>query len=430
MGATSNGLEFYNETNMATRVTIAPNGKVGIGETTPDNSYQGLTIKGSDPSLRLKTTSGSGWVWTEYVTSAGVNNFSMGVNQSLPYFGIKAGAGLDGPNFLMLSNGNIGISTQTPLEKLSVTGNIHIVGVGNNLYFDTDGSGRAISQFVSNLYEFNILNARGNSSKFVLGNGSISLGTSTTAMFHINTTTGDIGVGTPSPSYNLDIQCTEAKIQIKSTATGGGTWVMASTYNSWSAGGGKYVITSDGGSAGIKFSINSSGQVGINTYSQSARFEVKAAGDEDLIVGRYSGGSAKLFYVYQSSADGYLELRTGADATVTKLSGYAGTPAYMNTKLTVGGTGTYTASTLSVEVALKVNRTIYNWYQAGTNAWDGYAYLHLKTNMWAGGSPNGNIHYTMSLFSCKLYSYSSPYIREGNIGFHNWSGTHYAIATT
>ena len=50
--------------------------------------------------------------------------------------------------------------------------------------------------------------------------------------------------------------------------------------------------------------------------------------------------------------------------------------------------------------------------------------------MWAGGSPNGNIHYTMSLFSCKLYSYSSPYIREGNLGFHNWSGSHYSVATS
>jgi hypothetical protein len=36
----------------------------------------------------------------------------------------------------------------------------------------------------------------------------------------------------------------------------------------------------------------------------------------------------------------------------------------------------------------------------------------------------------MSLFSGKLYSYSSAYIREGNIGFHNWSGTLYNVTTT
>ena len=113
---------FYTgNSSLATeKFTIDNNGKVGIGEISPDNSYQGLTIKGTDPSLRLKTTSGSGWVWTEYVTSTGVNNFSMGVNQTLPYFGIKAGAGLDNPNFSMTTNGNVGIGTVAPNNKLTV----------------------------------------------------------------------------------------------------------------------------------------------------------------------------------------------------------------------------------------------------------------------------------------------------------------------
>jgi hypothetical protein len=189
-----------------------------------------------------------------------------------------------------------------------------------------------------------------------------------------------------------------------------------------------FTFNNEGYGSNTWLNINSSGKIGINTGGQTARLDIKAAGDEDLIVGRYSGGSAKLFYVYQSSADGYLELRTGADTTVTKLSGYAGTQAYMNTKLTVGGTGSYSASTLAVEGAVRTNRSIYSWYQSGTNAWDGYAYLHLKTNMNAGGA--GNIHYTMSLFYARLYSYSSAYIREGSIGFHNWSGSIYNIATT
>jgi hypothetical protein len=102
-----------NAANSLTYFTVQGNGKVGIGTGNPDNSYQGLTISGTDPSLRLKTTSGSGWVWTEYVTSAGVNNFSMGVNQTQPYFGIKAGAGLDNPNFAMTSSGNVLIGTTT-----------------------------------------------------------------------------------------------------------------------------------------------------------------------------------------------------------------------------------------------------------------------------------------------------------------------------
>jgi len=106
-----------------------------------------------------------------------------------------------GTPFIVSGSGNVGVNTPAPLERLSVTGNIHVAGVGNSLTFDTDGTGRSISQFAANLYEFHILNSRGNSSRFILGNTSISLGTSATPMFHINTTTGNIGIGFTNPQY-------------------------------------------------------------------------------------------------------------------------------------------------------------------------------------------------------------------------------------
>ena len=105
------------------KMVIATNGKVGIGESSPDNTYQGLTIKGSDPSLRLKTTGGSGWTWIEFVNSSGTNNFSMGVNQTTPYFGIKAGAGMDSVNFLMNSSGNFGMGDNaSSIARLNIGG--------------------------------------------------------------------------------------------------------------------------------------------------------------------------------------------------------------------------------------------------------------------------------------------------------------------
>jgi hypothetical protein len=110
-----------------TALTILANGKVGIGETSPDNSYQGLTIKGSDPSLRLKTTGGSGWTWIEFVNSSGTNNFSMGVNQTSPYFGIKAGAGMDSVHFTMNSSGNMGMGEgANSIARLNINGSTKI----------------------------------------------------------------------------------------------------------------------------------------------------------------------------------------------------------------------------------------------------------------------------------------------------------------
>lgn len=82
---------------------------------------------------------------------------------------------------------------------------------------------------------------------------------------------------------------------------------------------------------------------------------------------------------------------------------------------------------LNVAGSIKSNRSIYNWYNG---AWQGNGtYWHMKTNLWAGGSPNGNTQYTMSYFKGYSYSYSAS-ILEGAVGFHNYSGIIYSYKTT
>ena len=93
------------------------------------------------------------------------------------------------------------------------------------------------------------------------------------------------------------------------------------------------------GSDTERMRITSGGNVGIGTTNPSAKLEIKGSADPyDILIGRYHGGNAKIVYAYQSGADGYLELRTGADATVTKLSGYTGTPSYFLSNILVGQT--------------------------------------------------------------------------------------------
>lgn len=226
---------------------------------------------------------------------------------------------------------------------------------------------------------------------------------------------GNLGIGLSNPQAILDVSHTAGTTNIIRVSNGAGNYRWRVDQN---------------------FSMIMTNASGVDTYSvntsggsiQKDTSEVKRSGDGDLFIGRYSSGSAKLVYAYQSSADGYLELRTGADTIVTKLSGYTGTPAYMNTKLTVGGTTTYSLSTLNVEGAIKANRSIYNWYQGSYTG--NSTYLHIKTNMWCGGSPYGNSEYTMSLFKGYSYSYGTPPALEGTIVFHNWDGNFYNIGTT
>ena len=114
----TNSFEFWN--GSSTVMFISSSGNIGIGTTSPDNTYQGLTIVGSNPSLRLKGTQANAWTWIEFVSSSGANNFSMGVNHTTSYFGIKAGAGMDSTNFTIISNGNVGIGTTNPNASIHI----------------------------------------------------------------------------------------------------------------------------------------------------------------------------------------------------------------------------------------------------------------------------------------------------------------------
>lgn len=152
---------------------------VGIGTPSPNRRLEVVT---TSEQLRLAyDTSGS--VYTDF------RNDSAGgllVNTSNSYI-IHYIAG--SPIMRMNANGNVGIGASSLLERLSVSGNIHVEGTGNSIYFDTSGSGRAIRQYVDNLYDFHITNGRGTSSRFILGSNVISLGTTSTPQFSMTLST-------------------------------------------------------------------------------------------------------------------------------------------------------------------------------------------------------------------------------------------------
>ena len=82
------------------------------------------------------------------------------------------------------------------------------------------------------------------------------------------------------------------------------------------------------------------GNIGIGTASPSGKLAVKSPGDVDTygdaFVLERAGTTSKLIRMYEDSADGFLEIRTGADSIVTKLSGYSGTPSYFLSNVGIG----------------------------------------------------------------------------------------------
>ena len=392
-----------------------------------------------------------------------VNQLYLWNNVSSGYFSIYTNST---ERFKILSSGNIGVNTPTPLELFSVTGNIHIAGVGNSLLFDTDATGRSITQYVTNLYEFHILNARGNSSRFILGNGSISLGTSTTPQFFINTSSGNIGMGTTSPLKNLHVYASNGSgigigrnltndnfsanlfFYPSSTSADKRNWAITTYY---SAPGlmefrRSTTTTADPYDSGVTvMSLDSvTDFVGIGTASPTEPLSVSFSAHGLISQHRKSNGIGvgQNFYMKFNNAAGsavsyagiYSDIQDNTTGAHTgRMSLQVANAGSLLSAVTIAssgnvGIGSTSNSKLNVGGALQVNRSIYNWYQGSYTG--NSTYLHIKTNLWCGGSPSGNSDYTMSLFKGYSYAYSSPPALEGTIVFHNWDGSFYNIATT
>jgi hypothetical protein len=119
------------------------------------------------------------------------------------------------------------------------------------------------------------------------------------------TSAGSVGIGTSSPSYQLDVQGTTTTAQIRSTSTTAGNYPKL-IFNH--AGNDGFTV---GGGDGLRFlastttevmRITSAGNVGIGTSSPSARLHV-AGGADSTIRNTASSGSS---WFVGSNASGYI----------------------------------------------------------------------------------------------------------------------------
>jgi len=213
-------------------------GSIGIGITTPaatlhvENGQdlgQLLIASGSSSLLRrsnaqFRSTFGVG-VDTAHRRSADiVSGFKEGFTWSGEYLAFHVGnngspndsAILTDEKMRITADGFIGIGTTTPTEALSVNGNIEILGLNDLLFRRADGTEAATVS--SNNEGLTISESRGgNITSMTIGGDDISLSTANTERIRIDSS-GNVGIGTTTPSSILNIEDTNSSIQFGDTA--------------------------------------------------------------------------------------------------------------------------------------------------------------------------------------------------------------------
>jgi hypothetical protein len=228
--------------------TLYDNGtNVGIGTTTPT---QKLEVNGTMLLSTLPNNNGRlclGSVSTNLFSNAASGHLYISTNGST--------------RMTILNNGNVGIGNTSPSEKLDVEGNVR-VGVNNGFYINNQNVG-----------------IKRTSNDLVLGGfGNVIIRSSSTTVVNQAermriTSAGNIGIGTSSPAYILDVVSPgTATARLKSAGTG----AISLRYEN--GGGFKSAAVVDNNGLyrldATNISLNPTNNVGIGTTSPSEKLHI------------------------------------------------------------------------------------------------------------------------------------------------------------
>ena len=213
--------------------------------------------------------------------------------------------------------GNVGIGTTSPGTKL------HVYATGSGDGITADGTTNPSLRLHSNGVTKGLISAVTATNGVIFGSavdditfrtqgGNMLFSTNSGASAAMNiTSAGNVGIGTTSPSNLLHLSGSAtiplkvessssfgSAISLSPTATGGREYILYSTANSSSYGGGKFVIYDPAAGNAARLTIDSSGYVGIGTTTPGTQFVVVGGvnvGDGTTTIRTVAAGGVGLF---------------------------------------------------------------------------------------------------------------------------------------
>lgn len=421
-----------------TVLTLNSNGYLGINRETPTRRFD---LYDGSPSggilAKFESGNSSGWIQLKSTSSS----WQMGANSS-GYVIYNDGTAQD--RLIIATTGEMGIGTAVLSHKLNVEGGAMFKSTGTAELTLVPTGGASSSSYIQaydvSASTFKNLLFYGKDIIFRAQTGSTEY-----ERVRINGANGCIGINvtTPDRGIDLNLDSSYASIQLRKA---GNSMVYLGTGSSSSGSGNENGILQmyHSGTENIRLyttgnSWINGGNFGVGTASPSGKFHVDHADTyHQGILNTLDSTFVTTTKFGRPSTSSYLAIKYDIEGTEIAYINRAYTTARLlfkrdtATDMEINGAGAVginatpgTYPKLNVGGSLQTKRTIHSWYEATPP--DGIQYWHMKTNMWGGGSPSGNVDYTMSLFKGYFYTYSAA-VREGMVGFHNWSGSIYNTA--
>ena len=265
---------------------------VGIGTTSPstklhieDSSHVYSTLQSTGANTEVAHKYRSSTLTSGYYWWTGLNNYDK--------YQIAYGTSFDnaGTALCIDTSGNVGIGTTSPDRKLEVDFTGSVTGAK---FTRSDAAGSSLVEFANSAGVKNIIG-------YDAGLDGYKIGTSSATNLLVKQS-GNVGIGTSSPSSLLHIEGSAPKIQFTDTTT------SASSYIDADSGFGSLNIMADQGNSvassqinllvdgSSKMVIKDTGNVGIGTTNPTAKLEVSAGGTTSQEIAHFgnSNGVGKI----------------------------------------------------------------------------------------------------------------------------------------